>query len=107
MYDVFDDKVHQFLRACELLEIRPSKFHVVFDQMLEDRALLYYTCIKSRQDSFEKAYTKIKLHFDTDANLHIYLQEWQTLTFARLKNENPDKGLRDVLDILFDELSTC
>ncbi|SZF02858.1 unnamed protein product [Blumeria hordei] len=107
MYEVFDDKVNQFLRACELLEIRPSQFHTVFDRMLEDRALLYYNCTVSRRDSFADAYIKIKVHFDTDANHQVYLQEWQTVTFASVKNENPDKGLREVLDILFDQLSIC
>ncbi|SZF03551.1 unnamed protein product [Blumeria hordei] len=33
MYEVFDDKVNQFLRACKSLEIRPSQFHAIFDRM--------------------------------------------------------------------------
>ncbi|CCU75198.1 hyporthetical protein [Blumeria hordei DH14] len=83
IYEVFDDNVNQFLRACELLELL------------------------SRRDLFADAYIKIKVHFDTDANCQVYLQEWQTVMFASVKNENPDKDLRDVLDILFDKLSIC
>ncbi|KAK1912580.1 hypothetical protein P3342_004516 [Pyrenophora teres f. teres] len=49
----------------------------------------------------------LKNHFDTDVNHSHYYADWTTISFAKVRRENPDKTLHEVLDIMLDKLQLC
>jgi hypothetical protein len=65
---------------------------------------LYYI---SPEDDFYSAYIKIKVHFNTDVNYYYYYTNWTTITFSKIKQENPDQTLYQALDHLLDKLQLC
>ena len=107
-YDLLDDKLKIFYSICYHAEIRPDQFHAVFPRILEGRAQDYYLhFVDQRMDTFLTVYTKLKNHFDTDVNHSHYYADWTTISFVKVRRENPDKTLHEVLDIMLDKLQLC
>lgn len=106
-YDLLDDKMKMFFNICYHAEIQPSQFHAVFPRMLKGRAETYYLHFVLRTDTFATAYLKVKTHFDTDLNHEHYYTDWTTTTFAKVRAQNPDKDLHDILRIMLDKLQLC
>lgn len=107
-YDLLDDKLKIFYSICYHADIGPGQFHAVFPRILDGRAEEYYLhFVDQRMDTFLTAYTKLKNHFDTDVNHSHYYTDWTTTSFVKVRRENPDKGLHEVLDIMLDKLQLC
>ena len=107
-YDLLDDKLKIFYSICYHADIRPDQFHAVFPRILEGRAQDYYLhFVDQRMDTFLTVYTKLKNHFDTDVNHSHYYADWTTISFVKVRRENPDKTLQEVLDIMLDKLQLC
>jgi len=107
-YDLLDDKLKIFYSICYHADIQPGQFHAVFPRILDSRAEEYYLhFVDQRMDTFLTAYTKLKNHFDTDVNHSHYYADWTTTTFAKVRRENPEKSLHEVLDIMLDKLQLC
>jgi hypothetical protein len=107
LYDVFDDKVRIFLKACLSAQIEPSQFHAVFPRILAGRAERYHVSYVDTEDTFAVAYGKLKVHFDTDANHQLYHKEWHLIEFAATKREHPDKSPTEALELIFNKLKLC
>ncbi|KAJ5545249.1 hypothetical protein N7535_006368 [Penicillium sp. DV-2018c] len=60
-----------------------------------------------RRDDFRAQYMKLKTHFDANVNHERYFTEWTTTSFMRVREENPEKGLHEVLQILLDKIRRC
>jgi hypothetical protein len=58
-------------------------------------------------DTFLTVYTKLKNHFNTDVNHSHYYADWTTTSFVKVRRENPDKTLHEVLNIMLDKLQLC
>ncbi|CAE7020765.1 hypothetical protein PTTW11_03135 [Pyrenophora teres f. teres] len=107
-YDLLDDKLKIFYSICYHADIQPEQFHAVFPRILEGRAQDYYLhFVDQRADTFLTVYLKLKNHFDTDVNHSHYYADWTTISFAKVRRENPDKTLHEVLDIMLDKLQLC
>ncbi|KAF1363027.1 hypothetical protein EJ07DRAFT_162974 [Lizonia empirigonia] len=107
-YDLLDDKLKIFYSICYHADIQPDQFHAVFPRILEGRAQDYYLhFVDQRMDTFLTVYTKLKNHFDTDVNHSHYYADWTTISFVKVRRENPDKTLHEVLDIMLDKLQLC
>ena len=50
-------------------------------------------------------YEKLNNHFNTSINHNQYWTDWTTISFARCKQENPDKSLHEVLETMIDKLT--
>ncbi|KAF7578904.1 hypothetical protein PtrM4_031440 [Pyrenophora tritici-repentis] len=107
-YDLLDDKLKIFYSICYHADIEPGQFHAVFPRILDGRAEEYYLhFVDQRMDTFLTAYTKLKNHFDTDVNHGHYYADWTTTSFVKVRRENPEKNLHEVLDIMLDKLQLC
>ena len=107
-YDLLDDKLKIFYSICYHADINPGQFHAVFPRILDGRAEQYYIhFVDQRVDTFLTAYTKLKNHFDTDVNHSHYYADWTTISFIKVRRENPNKTLHEVLDIMLDKLQLC
>ncbi|KJZ68485.1 hypothetical protein HIM_12126 [Hirsutella minnesotensis 3608] len=106
-YDLLDDKVRIFMSVCYTLQATPDKFHALFPRILTGRAQTYYIEQIKWTSTFRKAYDSIKQHFDTEVNHVHYYTNWTTITFNKLRAENANKSLHDVLQLLFDKLQLC
>jgi hypothetical protein len=106
-YDLLDDKIKIFFSICWQVDIQEEQFHAVFPRILTGRAETFYIQVVERDDSFAKAYTAIKNHFDHDVHHQHYYTDWTTTSFSRTRAENPEKGLHEVLQILLDKLQLC
>ncbi|EED15826.1 conserved hypothetical protein [Talaromyces stipitatus ATCC 10500] len=95
-YDILDDKVRAFLRACKLSSILISQCWEVFPEMLSGRAGAYYMHHVKPGALFAQAYNAIKVYFDTPNNQTDYYQEWTTVTLAGERQSNPGKLLVEV-----------
>ncbi|KAI6249905.1 hypothetical protein HI914_02027 [Erysiphe necator] len=106
-YDILDDKLRIFFNICKFLKIRPSQFHAVLPRILKGRAESYYLHFIGPEASFASAYHKLKAHFDTEVNHNTYYTNWITITFTKIRQENSEKTLQEVLQILIDKLELC
>jgi hypothetical protein len=88
-YDLLDDKMRLFYNICYHNEIRPSQFAAVFPRIFTKKAKKYYLHYVSPENDFYSAYMKIKVHFDTDVNHYHYYTNWTTITYNKMKQENP------------------
>jgi hypothetical protein len=79
----------------------------VSPRILTGRAETFYIQVVERDDSFADAYMAIKNHFDHDVHHQHYYTDWTTTTFARMRTENPEKDLREILQLLLDKLQLC
>ena len=101
-YDLLDDKMRILFNICFHAEITPGKFHVIFPRILTGRAEEYYLHYVERSDDFATACAKIKNHLDINVNHNQYYTDW-TSTNLKVRQQNPDKNLHDVLRMLLDK----
>jgi hypothetical protein len=107
-YDLLDDKLKIFYSVCFHADIQPDQFHAVFPRILTGRAEDYYIHFVDQQvDTFSVVYAKMKAHFDTDVNHSHYYTDWTTTKFHKVRRENADKTLPEVLEIMLDKLQLC
>ncbi|KAI0993883.1 hypothetical protein K3495_g14301 [Podosphaera aphanis] len=106
-YDILDDKLRIFLNICKFLKIRPGQFHAALPRILKGRAETYYLHFIGPEASFALAYMKLKAHFDTEINHNTYYTDWTTTTFPKVRQENSENSLQEVLQILIDKLELC
>ena len=107
LYDLYDEKVQEFVALCETIGIRPPQMHTVFPYMLTGDAKEFYRLHVNKNDSFAEAYQKIKNHFHENRNLQRYLQDWTSMTFRSVQREDPDKSYEEILDTLVRRLESC
>src|SRR6266516_5383117 len=106
-YDLLDDKMRIFFNICYHAEITPEQFHAVFPRILTSRAEEYYLHYVERNDDFATAYAKIKNQFDTNVNHNQYYTDWTSTTFAKTRQQNPDKDLYEVRRTMLDKMQLC
>ena len=59
------------------------------------------------REKFSAMYAKLKQHFDTEVNHEHYYTDWTTTSFNKLRRENPNESLHQILQRLFDKLLLC
>ena len=106
-YDLLDDILKVFLSVCFHNQIRPGQFHALFPHIISGRAEVYYVSHVDWTQRFRQVYDQIKKHFDTEVNHNHYYTDWTTTTFTRVRAENPEKNLQEVLQKLLDKLQLC
>ena len=104
-YDILLDKVRIFAELCHRLEIDETQYTAVFPDILAGRANQYYLQEIGPGQTWKFTYDKLHNHFDTKTNHQQYWSDWTTLTFARCKQENPDKSMLEVLEIMIDKIT--
>ncbi|KAJ5146590.1 uncharacterized protein N7515_001154 [Penicillium bovifimosum] len=95
------------LNTCFHLGIAPGQFHAVFPMILTGNEEEFYLHNIDRRDDFRTQYMKLKSHFDTTVNHEHYFTEWTTISFMKVREENPEKSLHEVLQILLDKMRRC
>jgi hypothetical protein len=103
-YDLLYDKARIFISHCQRLQITEDQYHAVFPDILVDRALAFYTHYISPDRRWDEMYNILDTHFNTTINHNVYFSDWTTLSFARLRRENPDQTLIETLESLLDRL---
>ncbi|KAK4205935.1 hypothetical protein QBC37DRAFT_243184, partial [Rhypophila decipiens] len=75
--------------------------------MLTGKALDYYHNRLSREQRSNMLWSMNALseNFETDEIKLSYLQEWQTMSYAKIVEKNPEKTRLECLEMLFDELT--
>lgn len=104
-YDILADKARIFIELCRRLDIYEAQFPNVFPDILADRANAYYMHNIGPGHSWKQLYEKLDSHFNTRVNHNQYWTDWTTMSFARSKQENPDKTPHEVLEIMIDKLT--
>ena len=79
----------------------------MFPRILTRRAETFYIQVVERDDSFSSAYIAIKNYFDYNVYHQHHYTDWTTTTFARMRTENLEKGLHEILQLLLDKLQLC
>lgn len=100
-YDLLDDKMRILFNICYHAEITPEQFHAIFPRILTGRAEV------EGSDDFVTVYVKIKNHFDTNVNHNQYYTDWMSTIFAKVRQQNLDKNLHEVLRTLLDKMQLC
>lgn len=104
-YDILADKTRIFIELCRRLDIYETQYPNIFPDILEGRANMYYMHSIGPGQTWKYLYEKLDNHFNTNINHNQYWTDWTTMTFARCKQENPDKTLHEVLEIMIDKLT--
>lgn len=104
-YDLLTDKVRIFSDLCRRLGIKESQYQDIFPDILEGRASTHYIYNIGPGLPWRVLYDKLNVHFNTNVNHNQYWTDWTTLSFARCKQENPDKDLHAVLEIMIDKIT--
>jgi hypothetical protein len=55
--------------------------------------------------NWKQLYERLDTHFNTRVNHGQYWTDWTTMSYARCKQENPDKSPHEVLEIMIDKLT--
>ena len=92
---------------CYHAGIQPSQFHALFPRILTGNAQRFYIGYLDPDDDFFSQHMKMKTHFDTNVNKEHYYTDWTTASFVRMRRENPEMKLHDVLKKLLDKLQLC
>jgi hypothetical protein len=103
-YDLFYEKAKFFVGYCRRLQITEDQYHAVFPDILSDRAEAYFLYNVGQGRRWDITYNMMYTHFNTAANHNMYFADWTNTTFARIRQENPDKTLQEVLTIMLDKL---
>ena len=106
-YDLLDDKLKLFLDVCYHIGVKPGQFHAVFPRILTGNAEDYYISYIEQEDDFYSQYMKMKTHFDTNVNKEHYFTDWTTISFMKVRQENAEKDLHEVLQIMLNKLQRC
>ncbi|RWA03359.1 hypothetical protein EKO27_g11746 [Xylaria grammica] len=104
-YDLLYDKARLFIDACRRLGITEDQYHAVFPTILQGRAEDYYTYHIGPDKTWSEIYRTMDTHFNTNTNHSHYWADWTTITFARMKEENPDSAPHEVLDLMINKLA--
>jgi hypothetical protein len=104
-YDVLDDKVRRFYRACKAVELKPEHFHAAFPYILVDAAYERFAQHIHPNATFAEIYNDLQKHFDTEVNRMEYYSDWTNASFLNLRAKNSDKSDLEVLEILFEQLA--
>lgn len=103
-YDLLYDKVRIFIGYCRRLQITEDQYHAVFPDILSGRAEDFYIYHIGPDKRWDEVYNLMDTHFNTTMNHSQYWADWTTLSFVRVRKENPDKTLPEVLETLLDKL---
>jgi hypothetical protein len=103
-YDLLYDKVRIFIGYCRRLQITEDQYHAVFPDILSGRAEDFYIYHIGPDKRWDEVYDLMDTHFNTTMNHSQYWADWTTLSFVRVRKENPDKTLPEVLETLLDKL---
>jgi hypothetical protein len=104
-YDILTDKTKIFIELCQRLDIHESQYSSIFPDILEGRASTYYIHSIGPGLTWKQLYDKMNNHFNTNVNHNQYWTDWTTMSFARCKQDNLDKSLHEILEIMIDKLS--
>jgi hypothetical protein len=55
--------------------------------------------------NWKQLYERLDTHFNTRVNYGQYWTDWTTMSYARCKQENLDKSLHEVLEIMINKLT--
>ncbi|KAK6224925.1 hypothetical protein QIS74_03252 [Colletotrichum tabaci] len=103
-YDILYDKAKVFISFCRRLHITEDQYHAVFPDILEDRAEEFYLHHIGPTRRWDEMYDMLDKHFNTNINHSLYWADWTTMSFARVRRENPDKTPMEVLETLLDKI---
>jgi hypothetical protein len=103
-YDLLYDKARIFISHCRRLQIEEDQYHAVFPDILSGRAEDFYLYHIGPEKRWDEIYILLDTHFNTNINHNVYWADWTTLSFVRLRRENPDKTLVEILETLIDKL---
>ena len=102
-YDILYDKARFFVSFCKRLQIQEDQYHAVFPDILSDRAEDFYMNHIGPDKRWDEIYRLLDDHFNTNTNHAQYWTDWTTTSFARARQDNPDKTLPEVLEITPDQ----
>lgn len=103
-YDLLYDKVRIFIAYCRRLQITEDQYHAVFPDILSGRAEDFWLYHIGPDKRWDQMYDLMDTHFNTNINHSQYWADWTTLSFVRVRRENPDKKMPEVLETLLDKL---
>lgn len=103
-YDILVDKTKHFISVYKRFEIGEDMYHAVFPDILFERAEDFYLNIIGPRKRWDEIYNLLDTHFNTSLNHAEYYLDWTTLTFERVREENPDTPAKEVLKKLIDKL---
>lgn len=104
-YDILADKTRMFINLCQRLDILDTQYTSIFPDILEGRASMYYMHSIGPGFDWKDLYERLDHHFNTKVNHNQYWTDWTTMSFARCKQENPDKSPHEALEIMIDKLT--
>ena len=103
-YNLLYNKVRIFIGYYKQLQITEDQYHAVFPDILSSRAEDFYIYHIGPDKRWDEVYNLIDTHFNTTINHSQYWADQTTLSFVRVRKENPDKTLPEVLETLLDKL---
>ncbi|KAH9436125.1 hypothetical protein MCOR02_012541 [Pyricularia oryzae] len=103
-YDILLDRTKIFVQTCDRRGISVNQYHAVFPEILTDRARDYWTNFSWLGMRWDEMYAMLDKHFNTELNHAQYYTDWTATTFARMRQDNADKGAQEVLEMLLDKL---
>ncbi|KAF2726476.1 hypothetical protein EJ04DRAFT_571234 [Polyplosphaeria fusca] len=104
-YDILADKARMFVEVCRRLDIPESQYADLFPEILQDRANAFYLYNLGPGHTWKTMYKGMDRHFNTNVNHSQYYTDWTTMTYARTRQENPDKSPHKTLEAMFDKLT--
>jgi hypothetical protein len=104
-YDILADKTRVFIDLCRRLDITDTQYTSIFPDILEGRASMYYMHNIGPGHDWKGLYEMLDHHFNTKVNHNQYWTDWTTMSYARCKQENPDKSSHEALEIMIDKLT--
>ncbi|KAF4471164.1 Ribonuclease H [Fusarium albosuccineum] len=106
-YDILDEKVRYFLNVCSNVGIKETQFHAAFTNILDKKALEYYSYHMQPNMTFAEMYWTLRNHFDTEVNREHYYTDWTTITFLSLRTKDPSKSKLETLEELLTKIRRC
>lgn len=103
-YDILDDKLRILLIICKILNTKPNQFHALLPRILKSWFQTYYLHFIDPEASFTLVTFKLKAHFDEEINHNTYYTYWTTTNFGKIRQENNEKSLQEVFQILIDKI---
>ncbi|KAF4470049.1 hypothetical protein FALBO_3049, partial [Fusarium albosuccineum] len=106
-YDILDEKIRYFLNICSTIGIKETQFHAAFTNILDKKALEYYSYYMQPDMTFAEMYWALRDHFDTEVNREHYHTDWTTMTFLSLRTKDPAKTKLETLEDLLTKIRRC
>jgi hypothetical protein len=104
-YDILADKAMVFVELCRRLDIQEASFASIFPDILEGRAHMFYLHNIGPGQTWKNLYEQLSNHFNTNVNHNQYWTDWTTMSFGRIKQENPTKSPHEALEAMIDKLT--